>query len=350
MNVLKSLISPYLELFGMYKYLISLIPLIISFLTTFYLVKVWIPVAKKFGLVGKDMHKLDKREVAESGGIWVILGITFGLLSYVFLKKYILNTETHLVEILAIIVIALLSGLLGFIDDLLGWKKGLKPWQKPLFTLPMALPLVVIKAGYTKITLPFIGTIDLGLLYPLILVPVGIMGAANGFNMIAGYNGLEALMGIVLFFFLFLKFYELKLYWLAYISLVILFSILAFFYFNKYPAKVFPGDSFTYSIGSLYASLVILGNIEKYGLILFSLYFLELLLFLRGLKDGVYKENFGRLQSDGSLLEPYKKIYSVTHLAIRILRKLKGKAYEQDVVRFIVVLQILIGLVAYFFL
>ncbi len=347
MNVPKSLINLYLEHSGMYKILVSLIPLLISFFTTYYLVKKWIPVAKEFGLVGKDMHKLDKREVAESGGIWVIIGITFGLLFYVFLKKYILNTETHLVEILSIIIIALLSGLLGFIDDLLGWKKGLKPWQKPLFTLPIALPLVVIKAGYTKITLPFIGTIDLGLLYPLVLVPVGIMGAANGFNMIAGYNGLEALMGIVLFFFLFLKFYELKYYWLAYISLIIIFSLLAFFYFNKYPAKVFPGDSLTYSIGALYASLVILGNIEKYGVLLFSLYFLELLLFIRGLLNGVYKENFGKVQPDGSLIEPYDKIYSVTHLAIRILRKIKGKVYEWEVVYFIVGLQILIGAVVY---
>ncbi|MDP2841599.1 MAG: hypothetical protein Q8O17_04910 [Candidatus Methanoperedens sp.] len=44
---------------------------------------------------------------------------------------------------------------------------------------------------------PFLGTLDIGLLYPLLIIPIGMIGASNAFNMLAGYNGLEAGMLIV---------------------------------------------------------------------------------------------------------------------------------------------------------
>ncbi len=44
----------------------------------------------------------------------------------------------------------------------------------------------------------FLGTLDTGLLYPLLIIPIGMIGASNAFNMLAGYNGLEAGMGIVI--------------------------------------------------------------------------------------------------------------------------------------------------------
>ena len=332
--------------FGMYNILIGFIPIITSFFITYYFTKRWIELAKIFGFMSKDMNKYEKPLVAEPGGPFVIFGTTIGILTYLFLKSYIIKTETNILEILSILIVTILAGFLGLFDDVLGWKKGLKPWQKPLFTLPFALPLMVLKMGETKMTIPFLGTIDFGILYPLLLVPIGIMGASNAFNMIAGYNGLEATMGILLFLGIAIKSYLLEKYYLVIISLIIISSLLAFLYFNKYPAKIFPGNSFTYAIGALFGSLVIVGNMEKFGIILFSLYFLELILFLRGLKDGIYKENFAIPDPQNNLREPYEKIYSTTHLAVRVVRKIKGYCKETDVVLFLAILQIIILIIA----
>ncbi len=336
---------PSIGLYGMYKDLFF--PILVSFIVTFLLTRRWIKMAPQLGLTGKDMNKNNKPEVAEGGGIWVIFGSTLGLLSYIFILVYISDNTNYLTQIFAVITLLLLTGLVGLFDDILGWKKGLSPIEKPLYTFLLAIPIVVIKAGYSTMNLPLIGQIDFGLLYPLLLVPIGIMGAANGFNMLAGYNGLEAIMGILLLLAAGLEALKLGLFYIFAISIIVISSILAFFIFNKYPSQIFPGNSFTHAIGALYATLVILGNFEKFGVLVFSLYFIELILFIRGLKNGVYKENFGIPDKNNCLKEPYDKIYSITHLAIKILRKVKGCAKEKEVVALIATMQLAVILIAF---
>ena len=121
------------------------------------------------------------------------------------------------------------------------------------------------------------------------------------------------------------------------------FSLIGFYFFNKYPAKVFPGDILTYSIGALIAGIAILGNFEKIAVFMFSLYILETFLKIRG---KLKKQSFGIPNEDGSLELPYKKIYGVTHLSIWILKKFKKKVYETDVVYFINSIQIIICILA----
>ena len=53
-------------------------------------------------------------------------------------------------------------------------------------------------------------------------------------------------------------------------------------------------------------------------------------------------ECFGKINKDGSLDPPYKKqIWSITHIAIRVIKKIKGKCYENDVTFLLVGLQAL---------
>jgi len=53
---------------------------------------------------------------------------------------------------------------------------------------------------------------------------------------------------------------------------------------------------------------------------------------------------FAKPNADGTLELPYTHIYDVTHLTIWVLKKLKGKVYEKDVVLFIVGVQVIISL------
>ena len=120
-------------------------------------------------------------------------------------------------------------------------------------------------------------------------------------------------------------------------------SLMVFYFYNKFPAKVFPGDILTYSIGSLVAIMAILGNFEKIALFIFIPYIIETILKIRG---KLKKQSFGKPNNDGSLELPYNKIYSLTHLSILILKKFKRKVYERDVIYLIFIFQILICLLA----
>ncbi|ALL01979.1 UDP-N-acetylmuramyl pentapeptide phosphotransferase/UDP-N-acetylglucosamine-1-phosphate transferase [Pyrodictium delaneyi] len=322
---------------------------LVAFALVLVIEPAWIRVARARGLVGQDMNKPGKVMVAEAGGIWAVVAAAFGLLALEALYTYLEGAPYRPAELYALVALLLLASLLGFIDDILGWKRGLPRWQRVAFMAPVSLPLVVIKAGKSTLSLPLIGTVDLGAAYPLVAVPVGVLGAANAFNMLAGYNGLEAGMGLLLMLFTAayaaLKGLDLVLQ----AALVMAAALLGFLRYNWYPARVFPGNAFTYGVGAYYAALVILGNMEKFGLVLFTLYFVKALLYFRGVLHGVWRpgiEDFGVPRPDGSLEPPLQGAYSLQHLAIRLLKRTRGRATEKGVVLVILLAQAVIGLVA----
>jgi UDP-N-acetylglucosamine--dolichyl-phosphate N-acetylglucosaminephosphotransferase len=324
------------------------IMLLLSLVLTLFLTKRWINSAKNANLVGKDMNKPNYPLIPRSGGLIVAIVICFSLLTYIFLKTFSLLgiPSSNVIEVFAISATVLLAGFIGFIDDVLGWKDGLSQLQKVLLTIPIALPLTVINAGQSIIQIPLLGNVDLGMLYPLLVVPLGVIGSTNGFNLLAGYNGLETGMGLVIFaVFGFIGIIGGRL-WIALIAFIVCSCLIAFLAYNWYPAKVFPGNSFSYSVGALIATLAILGNMERIAVWLFIPYFLEILLYFRARvidKMGDVQA-FAKPNEDGSLELPYKHIYDTTHLAILVLKRIKRKVYERDVVLLVIGIQVLIAI------
>jgi UDP-N-acetylglucosamine--dolichyl-phosphate N-acetylglucosaminephosphotransferase len=314
---------------------------IISFILCFFTLPIWIRKARSRGFVGRDVHKLDGREIAEMGGIIVIFSIGLLILLYIAFDTFYYKNPDSTPEILAAVASLLIAAIIGMIDDILGWRIGIKQKTKVLLSLLIPLPLMIINAGHSEMTFPFIGTQNLGLLYPLLIVPIAIIGASNAFNMLAGYNGLEAGMGIIIFSTLGFLSYITGGTEAAMIAVTSISALVAFLHYNKIPAKVFPGDTLTYSIGALVAIVAILGNIEKYAAILFFLYYIEFILKKRG---KFKKQSYGELLKDGSLTVK-DGIYSVPHIAILCLRKFKGKAYENEVVLFVLFMQTIVALV-----
>ncbi len=312
----------------MHYYYLGGVSILVAFITTLFLTKKWISIAKGMGLTGKDINKEDEPEVAESGGITVIIGLTFAILFFIFSLTFLIGTEAYLLHTFALFSGILLAGLLGFTDDILSWKGGLRKWQKPLLTIPIALPLVVINAGTSSMTFPFIGSVELGLLYPLIIIPIGIVGAANGFNMLAGYNGLEAGQGSIILFTLGLMAYLTGNLWLGLVCFAMTASLIAFLVYNKYPAKVFPGDSLTYATGALIAMVAIFGNMQRAAVLLFIPYIVEFFLKLRGRFPTSWKKWGGELTEEGKLKPVGDKIVTIPQAVM----KLHGSASERRVV------------------
>jgi UDP-N-acetylglucosamine--dolichyl-phosphate N-acetylglucosaminephosphotransferase len=314
---------------------------IVSFAATWISTRKWIRKAPEIGLLGFDMNKPGKPKVAEMGGICVVFGFVMGMLIYLGIMTFWLHKPDY-VEILAALCTVLMICIIGIIDDLLGWKKGLRQWQKPLFTLFAALPMMVINAGHSTMDLPIVGVIDWGILYPLLIVPIGIVGASNAYNMLGGYNGMEAGMGVIILLVLGYVGLAAGISDGSVLAIVMAGALLAFLYFNWYPARVFPGDTLTYSVGALIACVAILADMQKIAVILFIPYVID---FILPMRMGFRVEAFAKVNDDGSLEQPYDKIYDITHLAISVLRRVKQKVYERDVVAFIYGIEIVIGFV-----
>jgi len=316
----------------------------IVFVTTWLLIPWWIKTAKITGLVGKDIHKVKERNVAEMGGIIVLLGFIIGIIGYVALRVFILDANSNIASILAILSGVFLAAIIGIIDDVLGWKIGLKQWQKPLLTLLVAAPIMAVNAGIRVMSIPFIGDVNFGITYPLFVIPLLIAIGTNGFNMLAGYNGLETSQGIIILTTLAYYSYMTNSPWLSIVALCMVAALGAFLFFNKYPAKVFPGDTLTYSVGGLAAMISIMANLEKIFIIIFIPYIIEFFLKLRGFFK---KESFARVQEDGTLIPRYKKIYGLENLSVLIMNKLKIKTTETKVVLSLYCFQLMFVLVTF---
>ncbi|HEX55458.1 MAG: hypothetical protein DRO94_02140 [Candidatus Altiarchaeales archaeon] len=254
---------------------------ILSFIGT-YLMTPWIiPKLRRAKITGKDMNKPGMPEIPEMGGFAIVFGTSLGVLTaiaaYTFSEQIYSITgltlfpELRLELIFASLSTILIISIIGIFDDLFSMRQIVKALL-PLFA---ALPLVAVKAGTTKMVIPFIGSIEFGILYILILVPIGITGASNVTNMLAGFNGLEAGMGLVAC---------LSLAFIAFKtnnpeSFIILIAIsgalLAFLFYNWYPAKILIGDIGTLTIGAAISSAVIVGNFETAGIIVIIPYAID---------------------------------------------------------------------------
>lgn len=325
---------------------ILLISVLISFILAVSFLPMWIRTCRKLKLVWEDMNKFKHpRNVASSGGAVVVMAFVLGVLSYLAMKTFLFGGQIKALEIFALLSVILILAVVGLVDDLLGWKSGGLPMRiRLLLAIAASIPLVVINAGVHSLSLPFFGSVDFGIWYPLFLIPLAVVGVSTTYNFLAGFNGLEAGQGILILSFLSFVSYATGSAWLAIVGLCMVGALIGFWIFNKMPAKVFPGDVLTYGVGALIAGMAILGNFERIAFVVFIPYILEVILKVRG-KLGV--SSFGVPRKDGTLKMQKDKIYGLTHLAIWILGR---RATEKKVVYLIHAFQILFILIGFLML
>jgi UDP-N-acetylglucosamine--dolichyl-phosphate N-acetylglucosaminephosphotransferase len=283
----------------------------------------------------KDMNKIGAPKVAGLGSFPIMFGFTAAVMLSIFAFSFVHFIKLDLTILFAGFTTVFLIGCIGLFDDIIGWKKGIRQYQHALLPLAAALPLMAVRIGETAMSLPLIGRVEFGILYSLVLIPVGVTGAANATNMLAGLNGLEAGIGSILAATMLVLGF-----WTGNIEVIILMSaligaLIAFLYFNWFPAKIFPGDAVTLMVGASIAVAAIIGNLEKFGIALLALFFIELCLKAR---TRFQAESFGIPQKNGTLKAP-ERIGSFTHLMMR-----SGKLNEKQVVKRILVLQAIVSL------
>lgn len=313
--------------------LVAALTAFLSFLVCTAVTPFMIRRMKERGLVGRDMNKITKPKIPEMGGIGVIFGFCFGVMAAIFAFTYLNLISFNMTVLLAGFSTIALVGFLGIVDDIVGWKRGIEQWQHALVPLFAALPIMALNVGFDTMLLPVVGVVSLGAWYSLIVVPIGVTGASNAFNMLAGLNGLETGLGILTSGTLLVIAFFYGSPEAAILLAAVLGALIAFLRFNWFPAKVFPGDSLTLMIGATLAAACIVGNMEKLGVIIMSLFFVELVLKAR---NRLKSECFGLPQKDGTLKAP-ARIGSLTHVVMRM-----GKFTEKQVVSIILGMQFLV--------
>ena len=284
----------------------------------------------KAGVVGHDVNKIDRPQVAEMGGIAIALGVVGSLLLVLAF-----NVSSNSLELLAALSTMGLIVLIGACDDLYDMRKDVKT------ILPMiaAIPIIAV-AGNTVISIPFIGSVDFGIVYLVVLIPLGVTVASNLTNMLAGFNGMEAGMGIVIFSAVTLIAINRNEIESALIAGTMVGALLAFLRFNWYPAKVFMGDVGTLFIGGTLAVVVVIGKFEVVGFILVIPYLIDFV--IKAVNRFPSKDWWGELTIDGKMHPLNGKVRGLCQLVM----KLTGGVTEEKMVRDFIVLETVFALIA----
>jgi UDP-N-acetylglucosamine--dolichyl-phosphate N-acetylglucosaminephosphotransferase len=280
---------------------IMVISLIVSFLTTIITVPWLIKKLTESGFIGVDHNKFSKPKIPEMGGLAVVIGFIAGVSTFLVINR-IFNGDDF--PILAAPLLAVVgAALTGIMDDLFKMRQRVKAVIPFLF----AIPVGVYVMDKTTMSFVFI-TVDFGLLMVLI-APFGVTCAANAGNMLEGFNGLGAGLGIIVSITLIIISFALGITEPLLLLFPLLGALFAFLWFNHYPAKIFPGDTLTLFMGATIACAAILGDLKTTGALLFIPMIVEFFLKLRGHFKG---ENYGTPDQEG-ILSYEGRIESLTH-------------------------------------
>jgi len=271
---------------------------------TYAIVPWLIPRLKAKGIVGRDLNKADKPLVAEMGGIAAVVGFFAGV-AVLLAVDGVENEGLLNVSLSAILGAAFV----GMMDDLF----DLRQRHKAFLPFVIALPLAV--AVPQTVVFPHVVTVDFGPLMPL-AAAFAITCAANAANMLEGFNGLGTGLGIIMAISLLIMCIVHGRLDGVYILVPLLGALIAFLWFNKYPAAIFPGDTMMLFMGSAIAVVGILSQLHVQTMVIFLPMIVEFFLKLRGHFKG---ENYASRAANG-YLEYSSRIESLTHIIMRRFR------------------------------
>ena len=321
-------------------YVLSLlVPLILTFAGIPFHIKFML----KRGVFGVDIHKKEQPKVAEMGGIIVLLSsIITSLLLIIIIK----DSDIRLTIGIFCITITI-AGIIGLIDDFM----NLSAILKPLLLLLASIPIIASGRYTPEPYLPFVGQTRLTIIY-MILLPFIIAVPSNSVNMLDVFNGSMATATIlVLFAVLFANIIIFRTGYseldLTYVFIFIMIgTLIAFWFFNRYPAKVFAGDTGSLTVGAALGAIAVMGQLEVVmiiAMIPFIMNSFGIISSVRGLLERREMARPTRMTKDWKLesTEDPKAPITLVGLIIK-----KGALHEKDVVKSINILTFISGMFA----
>jgi len=298
-----------------------------SFIGTFYIMPRSIIKLREKGYVAKDMYKPVRQLIPTNSGIIIvfisylsiaILPLIMRLLNQIFdiNSDYSNFTDLHLAFLLVISIYSLY----GLVDDLLD--VGRK--AKLFFPIIFGYPLIIVLSPEI-ITIPLIGDFDLTKefsgdvtwsdVFRVTVIPIYVMVVSNLVNMHSGYNGLQSGLSIIVLSTLLCKSWTDGTISNVIPSGAFLGSMLALWWFNKYPSRVFEGNIGSLLFGSVIGCVIVIQEYWWFGffiLIPHTINFVQWCAWLVLIKkhpekylmnDGQHRK-FGKVRSDNTIQVP----------------------------------------------
>ncbi len=274
------------------EYLYKFVVFSVGFLITLVYTPKFIRKAVDKGFVAADKYK-NGILIPTLGGLTILAGVICSLI----VAQLLLDMEMR-GNILMFYFIVFVFAMFGLADDLLDVGRKSKIFV-PYF---LALPIVALDPG-TVLDF-FFFSVDAGIFYSFAVAPVYIMVCANLVNMHSGYNGLSCGLSYILMSFLVIRvFLEHGTDSLFYI-LPIFGSMLAFLYFDTYPARIFWGNVGSMMAGSAMGCFIVVNKLELFGLVILIPHIINFLMYVVWRVKGLGEVKFGRLRGDGTLEVP----------------------------------------------
>ncbi len=246
--------------------IIFVLTMVSTFLLSVVALKKIIPILKSHKVgqkildIGPRWHK-SKEGTPTMGGIgFIIPTLIVALCVFVYAA---ITAETKILVPLALtLLLGVLNGLIGFIDDytklIKKQNEGLKAYQKLLLQIIVACIYVFAMTASgnmtTELYVPYLNfRFDLGIFYYVFAV-ILISGFVNSTNLTDGIDGLCSTVGAVVAAFFAVAGFVLKDASNVVASAGLIGGCVGFLVYNLYPARVFMGDT-----GSLYIGGIIMG-------------------------------------------------------------------------------------------
>lgn len=265
---------------------------VMPFIATYISMPYFIRKLTEKGIVVKDYYKLKLTWVPDRGGIAILLvAMVCFSLSTLFFKF----TTTNYV---ALIVVALF-GLFGILDDMIDIGRV----TKLLLMYYCSYPLIQY-AATSMFDFPVIGGFNTGILYLQFVVPTFVLVASNLINMHSGFNGLASGLSTILLISLLIRSYLVGGLTDIFSIICIAGATLAYFFFDKYPSRIFWGNVGSLTIGAAIGTIIVIQGFVLSGFIMLIPHTINFLLYVywRIMKFPVAK--FGKTRPDGTLEVP----------------------------------------------
>lgn len=164
---------------------------------------------------------------------------------------------------LTLAVCVLFGGFMGMLDDWIDLKWRYKAFMPLIAALPlMSFAFANQDTVRTSISFPFLGMIDFGLFYYLVIIPIIVMVVTNAINMLGGLNGLETVCPAIVI--IGLMAISAESVQILMTGPILLWLVLAFL---NVRGKLFVGNTGSFAIGLTVASLAVVTDLKTSMLI-----------------------------------------------------------------------------------
>ena len=278
-----------------------------------------------FGIRGIDINKAEKPLIPESGGMLLLPGIW--ILTLLFVQLEIINPLSY-----AILFVITCFAAMGFFDDGFRLFKKEEGWVRYMINRGLILFLFTLPFTYLVSASTFESGEGILLYLYIIISGILILLTSSLANSFAGLNGWEIGSSAILTGALtvMVSFSTIYTSTLVSLGLIMFGATLALYFFNKYPAKIFPGDSGTLLLGSFMGCMILFLDQWYIALCLFFPHVYDILLKVRTNRgDMSQKVERPYVLNDGKLEVPNSGKLDFAKLIIHKL----GPMPEKDVSR-----------------